>query len=311
MLLLLGTFGCGSIGIGDEFDSPNFNPPPPSVGGDSPAAAGGSDTQGSGGSVHAGGSAGSGGQQSVTTGGDPSATGGAALSSGGAIASGGGGSDAVGGALDPSGGANTGGAGSDSGGGSTGGGGMDGGGTGGATVVNAPSCEDPGPNHTPFSTALSLGTTVAPGVWALDTEYTENSGTLAWTAQQGHLAPGALELKVVVPFGGGRQVLFPKTLPPDADARGAHFFVHMFIASGEEAKALVFAMSSNYAWMNGEPVDMPVGEWVCLELDVDNPSMSDWDFNPRDVIAVGVQVDRSQGSPRSDTITAYLDDFSF
>jgi hypothetical protein len=174
-------------------------------------------------------------------------------------------------------------------------------------------CEQPGSQHFAFSFAGSFITGAPPvGVWGLDTQSTQNSGVGSWAPGEGFLALGSVRLQVKDPWRpSDRQVLFPRTTLNMKNLTGTEFAVHLYVESGQDAVANIFAQSSNFGWAAGPAVELPIGSWVCLSLNLDDPQFVDADFDITKVIRLGVELYREESSALTDDIVAYLDDFTY
>lgn len=185
-------------------------------------------------------------------------------------------------------------------------------GSGGATPGGV--CDVPAGHHFSFDTGASYSED-GPGmdVWGLDSEYTMNSGSMSWTGSTGHLEPGALKLNIVRPLllPTDRQALFPRTTLARKNLQGKTIVAHIYVSSGLQTAAKIFVQSYDYYWAEGGLVPLEVGEWTCLQLELDAPAYADAGFDPDDIIAVGVEVARDAGSLILTPITAYLDDVSY
>lgn len=184
-------------------------------------------------------------------------------------------------------------------------------GTGGSLEGSA--CDVVGDHHFKFDSSRSYSAEgPQEGQWGLDTSYTKNSGTLSWTGSEGHLALGALKAVIVEPvLAPNPQGLYPRTALDREDLRETRVRALVYVQSGEEVSAKLFVQSEGYLWAEGSLTELQVGKWTCLELDLEQPAYADDEFDPSDIIGIGVEIARNQSSLLVTPITAYLDDVSY
>ena len=146
--------------------------------------------------------------------------------------------------------------------------------------------------------------------------FDSNRGTLDWTGSYGDAQPGALLLVLVEPPGPADiKSLLPKVELSHDNLQGAVVTAHLYLESGEDAQAKVFAQggeaSGEFPWANGTEVLLPIGKWVCISLDFKDPEYNSSRFDSKDIIALGVQISQVSASSPVEALTVYMDDFSY
>lgn len=193
------------------------------------------------------------------------------------------------------------------------------GGQGGATlgITDPGSCAEPG-SHEFWgfdSDQIHTGSDAQEGSWWLNPSDRDNSGTLEWTGSQGLSQLGALALQIDDPADPQDiQTLLPKVELALRDLSGAVVTAHVYLESGEDVLAKVYAQSGDpagtYPWANGLEYPLVEGEWTCVAFDVSNPDFADGRFDPTNVSVLGIEVSRLD-SPLTDTISVFVDDYSY
>jgi hypothetical protein len=128
--------------------------------------------------------------------------------------------------------------------------------------------------------------------WALVLD-TGVTGSLAWTDNTGMPSPGALKVEITPKEedGGatnGGWLQYPHAF---GDLSGRTVSAWVWLDRDESSNLKVFAQTgSQYVWSDNGTVSLVPRAWTCVSLPISNPSYTQPNYDPTDVINIGFEL---------------------